>query len=341
MDTTALSEPSVSVMSSLSAFQLTVQQIQEFYEVGFLVVPQVFSRSEIQEMREACDRLLDIAETLQGIAEVRGSLFVVETLSHPALQPQISPSLVPSDGASGASLSFCRTPQHVRIHRIQWVGAAEPVFRRYGEDVRILQLASDILGATQMNHLVNQIHFKFPHDGIEFPWHQDSQYRRFGTDLWKDVNGKGSFVQIATAIDDMTPDNGPLQFIPYSCQQGHLGLDKLSNLEQELLNRSTNSGVQESYNPSTRLNMVYQVNEDGLRLFDPSRAVSMQMKAGDVVLFGPYTIHRSLPNESEHPRRIFINGYAYPGANTRVYEGDGAGRLLVVPGLCATTTGDT
>lgn len=299
---------------------LTEQQVEAFYDVGFLVVPGVFSSREIQEMKDASDRLQDLADTLTGITEVQGSLFVVETKP----QEQFFASEIQEMEQAGF-----RVPRRVRIHRIQWVGAAEPVFQRYGEDPRLLQMAAQVLGSPQMNHLVNQIHYKFPHDGVEFPWHQDSQYRRFGTDLWKDINGKGSFVQIAVAIDEMTPENGPLQFIPYSGQKGHLGLDKLSNL-QELLERPYTSGEGGAYNPSTRLNMVYEVNQEALQLFDPQKAVSMTMKPGDVVLFGPYTIHRSLPNLSRYPRRVFINGYAYPGANARVYEGDGAGRLVSV-----------
>ena len=52
------------------------------------------------------------------------------------------------------------------------------------------------------------------------------------------------------------------------------------------------------------------------------------MRAGSVLVFGPYAIHRSLPNRSGVPRRVFINGYAYPGANARVYPGEAAGRTL-------------
>ena len=55
------------------------------------------------------------------------------------------------------------------------------------------------------------------------------------------------------------------------------------------------------------------------------------MRAGSVLLFGPYAVHGSLPNTSPRPRRTFINGYAYPGANARVYPGAGAGRLLHCP----------
>jgi hypothetical protein len=47
-----------------------------------------------------------------------------------------------------------------------------------------------------------------------------------------------------------------------------------------------------------------------------------------VLFFGPYAIHGSTPNESAVPRRVLINGYAYPGANGRVYPGEGSGRTL-------------
>jgi ectoine hydroxylase-related dioxygenase (phytanoyl-CoA dioxygenase family) len=52
------------------------------------------------------------------------------------------------------------------------------------------------------------------------------------------------------------------------------------------------------------------------------------MRAGSVLLFGPYVDHSSQANRSQHPRRTFLNGYAYPGANSRVYPGRGAGRSL-------------
>lgn len=277
---------------------LTPEQVDEFYDVGFVILRKFFSTEEVAEMREGFERLQKRSKHLDGITKVDGSLFVVEKAPEESTYP-------------------------VFIHRIQWVGSAEPVFRKYGEDPRMLQLASDILGSDDMNHLVNQVHFKLPGDGIEFPWHQDSQFRRYGTSFWDDVNGKGSFVQIATAVDPMDSGNGPLQFIPGSCRWGHLGLDKLSNL-QETLGLSKDQEVE----TETRLNVTYEVSDEASQYIDPNKAVSLEMEPGDVALFGPYTIHRSLPNKSNRPRRLFINGYSYPGANHRTYEGDGAGRLL-------------
>ena len=129
-----------------------------------------------------------------------------------------------------------------------------------------------------------------------FPLHQDSHHRGYGTARWEDVNGRGSFVQTATLIDRMTQDNGPLLFVPGSNQQCHLGLPTSQDEWPE--------GI------------------------DLSGAVTVIGDPGDVAVFGPYTLHGSRLNTSTVSRRIFINGYAYPGANRYAYVGEGAGRLL-------------
>jgi ectoine hydroxylase-related dioxygenase (phytanoyl-CoA dioxygenase family) len=186
-------------------------------------------------------------------------------------------------------------PPPVRIQRIVWCGAAEPILSEYGRDPRLVGMASQLLGSESMSQLINQAHFKIPGDGVEFPWHQDSTHRRYGRECWNDVNGRGSYVQTVVAVDPVTEENGPLQFIPGSCRLGHAGLP-------------------EGQLPTGRV--------------DPRTAVSATMSAGSVVLFGPYTYHRSTPNRSQQPRRVFLNGFAHPGANTRIYPGDGAGRVV-------------
>jgi len=253
---------------------LSPEQVVAFFEVGFAVQPHVFAPAEIGEMRAAFERLERAAYRLKSTQMHRGSQFVL--------------SSVP-DGSG---------PPHVRIDRIVWCGAAEPVLSALGQDPRLLAMASQLLGSREMNHLINQAHFKLPGDGVDFPWHQDSTHRRYGGEEWRDLNRRGSFVQTVTAIDDVTAANGPLQVIPGSCKLGHVDPPE--------------GGV--GWLPTDRL--------------DPRTAVSVTMKAGSVLLFGPYTFHRSRPNSSPRPRRVFINGFAYPGANSRIYPGAGAGRLV-------------
>jgi ectoine hydroxylase-related dioxygenase (phytanoyl-CoA dioxygenase family) len=254
---------------------LTPEQITEFFEVGFLVQPDVFSPEEVERMRVAFERLRRTAYRLGHTCDHAGSRFVLQPL-HDA--PASSPG--------------------VRIDRIVWCGAAEPVLSAFGCDQRLVAMAACLLGATEMNQLINQAHFKYPGDGVEFPWHQDSTHRRYGGDEWRDVNGRGSYVQTVTALDGIDEENGSLELIPGSCALGHV---------------PPPAGV-EGWLPIPPL--------------DPGAAVTVTMRPGSVLAFGPYVFHRSLPNRSERPRRVFINGFAYPGANTRVYPGRGAGRLV-------------
>ena len=249
---------------------LTDAQVAAFYERGFFVLPDVFSPREVAAMRDAFDRLERTACQFREPTMYRGAQFVVHRVPH-------------GEGT------------RTRIDRIVWCGAAEPVLSTLGGDRRLVAIAAQLLGSSEMHQLINQAHFKLPGDGVAFPWHQDSSHRRYGKSEWNDVNGRGSYVQTVIALDDVNADNGPIEFIPGSCLRGHLGLPPDGALPHGI---------------------------------DASTAVPATMRAGSVLVFGPFTIHRSLPNLSSTPRRIFINGFAYPGANSRVYPGDGAGRTV-------------
>jgi ectoine hydroxylase-related dioxygenase (phytanoyl-CoA dioxygenase family) len=177
-----------------------------------------------------------------------------------------------------------------------WAGGAEPVLLELGEDPRLVEPALELLGTRECEQLLCQAHYKMPNDGVAFDWHQDIQHRDKGGDTWRDVTGRGSYVQTILLVDDMTEENGPLEFLP----RGAASLD-----------------------PAGRL-----VKDDRGPRLDASRAVPITGRAGDVLLFGPYAVHGSSPNLSSKPRRVLINGYAAPGANGRYYPGRGACRVL-------------
>jgi ectoine hydroxylase-related dioxygenase (phytanoyl-CoA dioxygenase family) len=250
---------------------LSDDQIRTFFDDGFVVIPDLFSPDEVARMRMAFDRLERTAAKLDAPAMVRGTQFVVERLAG--------------------------SERRVRIHRIVWCGAAEPVLSEFGRDPRLVSIAACLLGSDTMSQLINQAHFKLPGDGVQFPWHQDSSHRRYGTAEWRDINGRGSYVQSMTAIDDVTAENGPVEFVRGSARLGHLEFPSDGSLPAAL---------------------------------DSSQVQTPTLGAGGVIVFGPYTVHRSLPNASTRPRRAFMNGFAYPGANSRVYPGDGAGRIVTL-----------
>lgn len=182
-----------------------------------------------------------------------------------------------------------------RIDRIVWMGGAEPELLKYGEDPRILSPISQILKTKEFQQLICQGHYKLPGDTVMFDWHQDCQHRGYGGDDWTDIDGRGSYVQTLMAIDEITLENGPVLFVPTDTRKGYLGLDKHKN---------------------------------PLELFDVSTAVPVLMQPGDMAFFSPYSVHGSQPNNSKGPRRVFINGFAAPGANKRKYPGQGSGRTV-------------
>lgn len=254
---------------------LSAEAVRRFFDDGYVILRGVFAREEMARMRAAFERLEEAARTLRSTQMYRGAQFVVEPRA---------------DDRSGEGLC---------IHRVVWCGAAERELLDFGRDPRLVDPVAQLLGSRSMEQLINQAHFKLPGDDVVFEWHQDSKHRRYGTELWTDVNGRGSFVETTIAVDPMTPDNGPLLFIPGSGRGGHIAVDPVSG----------------------------QLPEGS---FDPADAVAVTMEPGDMALFGPYVIHGSGPNTSPHPRRLFLNGYAAPGANRRVYPGEGAGRTVEV-----------
>ena len=256
--------------------KLSHQQLEDFYEIGYVVIEEIFSSSEVKVIGEAMDRLAAMAKGLVGTVMVNGSQFVVEEIP-------------------------LKKGSRKQIKRIVWCGSAEPTLLKFGQDARLLRIAGQILGSRQVEHLINQAHFKNPQDQLFFPFHQDSLHRGFGTSDWRDENGKGSYVQMAMAIDEVTLDNGPLLFVPGSCRKGHLNLP---------------------YDEKTQTQSPH---------FNEKEAVPILMKPGSMAIFGPYTIHGSLPNNSATQRRVFINGFAYPGANFRKYPGESSCMILDVP----------
>jgi len=255
---------------------LTKELVREFHDVGWIQIPGLFDMSEIARIRTCFDGLEAIAAGLEETGDCQGSHFVL--------------------GEKGGEQV---------IKRVVWAGASQPYLLDIGADRRLTVPAAQLLGSQRMEQLLNQAHFKRPHDGVIFGWHQDIQHRDKGEGTWTDANGTGSFVQSIIVVDEMAPDSGPLQFIPGSAAWGRVDF-----------------GDHDYDDPDDRLIVPPELTEDD--------AVTICAQPGDTLIFGPYTAHASFENKSSSYRRVLINGYAYPGANQRVYPGQGSGRTLVV-----------
>lgn len=252
-------------------YQLSPSDLRRFYDDGYLIIESLFSREEVEEMAEAAERIR-------------------------ALGREIAAALPAGDGAGerkiehdGSQFVFGGSNGSTRLLRVVWAGGCEPSFLACGRDARLTSIVGQLLGSSSAVQLLNQLHAKYPNDGLEFEPHQDSEHRRYGTPEWCDVDGRGSYVQTVVAIDDTTPENGPLIFYPRSGREGHL-------------------------DPAT-------VRSD----YRDRPGVPALLAAGSAAFFGPYVVHRSAENRGAAPRRIAINGFALPGANSRSYFGAGTG----------------
>lgn len=251
--------------------ELSQAEIRQFYDDGYLILEGLFSRDEVAVLAEAAERLRAVGRELA--------------------------TALPADGGegetkvehAGSQFVFGGTNGSRRLQRVVWAGGCEPGFLVCGRDVRLTSVVGQLFGSGEAVHLLNQLHAKYPNDGLEFEPHQDSEHRRYGTPEWQDVDGRGSYIQTVVAIDDSTPDNGPLIFYPGSGRRGHLDPEMIRSR------------------------------------FKDRPGIPALLKAGSAAFFGPYVVHRSAENRGTIPRRIAINGFALPGANSRTYFGSGTG----------------
>lgn len=259
-----------------SAPRLSSEEIEQFFDTGWIRKNSLFSTDEIGRIKKCFDNLERMADGMSSTGLLRGSQFV----------------LGQNDGRK-------------ILKRVVWAGGSQPYILKIGADPRLTVPSSQLLGSNVMEHLLSQAHFKRPNDGVIFGWHQDIQHRDKGPGTWEDLNGKGSFVQTVIAVDEMTADSGPVMFIPGSARWGRVDF-----------------GDHDYDNPDYCPRKPPQFRDED--------AVTVIAQPGDTLFFGPYTAHASFENLSPQYRRVLINGYAYPGANRRVYPGKGAGRTLEV-----------
>ena len=270
-------------MTSAST-RLTDEQAAAFHAHGHVLLPGLFSRTEVDVVRAAFERLYATAQRLRVTGDHDGAHFVLRA---------------PPTG-------------EVVVQRIVWAGGAEPALLSLSADARLVEAALQLLDTSSCEQLLCQAHFKMPGDGVSFDWHQDIQHRDKGPGTWRDVNGRGSYVQTILLVDDMREDNGPLLFMPDAA----VSLDARGRLV-----RGGDTAL-----PMPTAGAGDYGNADVV--VDESRAVTVTGRAGDVLLFGPYAVHGSRANTSNASRRVLINGYAAPGANGRVYPGRGSCRTL-------------
>ena len=113
---------------------LSDQQISDYHTNGFISVKGLFSKSDIETMRAAYDVVWERAQ------EICDSLTTNARYVHEE---------------NGARFTY---QQHT-LRFVAWCGHAHPTFKSFGEDQRLLTIASQLLDSSSMEQLINQIHF--------------------------------------------------------------------------------------------------------------------------------------------------------------------------------------
>ncbi len=151
---------------------------------------------------------------------------------------------------------------------------------RWAHDPRILDPCRDLVGNDEAILFTEKLNLKRARKGGPIVLHQDFPY-------WKDLTPIAG--QIATAmlfLDDATIEKGCLEVVPGSHREGlqqRRAVDGFGSLEID---------------PER---------------YDLSRLVALEVDAGAVAFFGPFLVHRSLPNRSGNDRRALLYSYQPPG----------------------------
>ena len=141
----------------------------------------------------------------------------------------------------------------------------------------LLDIVEDLLGPNILC-MTSDYRFKNPGDDLYAGWHQDKRYRGYEP-LW---------LTWGFAVSDCTEENGCLRVIPGSHEWGLLSHEETAD-DRSILGRAQRITVP----------------------FDDSKAVAVELKAGEGMIFHNLLIHGSGPNRS-NDRRIFMIMYLCP-----------------------------
>ena len=208
---------------------------KDYDEKGIIVIPSVFSASECDQIKNSAYSVTDDQIKAAGYPHV------------------------PSEQAyNRKSLIFFPALAHSYLNEIRISKPMTELVREFiGDDIR------------QIN---NQIYFRERGDLDQFAWHQDIMFREnhlFNNDVVDD------YFQTIIAVDDITEENGAIEFIEGSHKT--MRIDPPKNL----------------------------------RKFDRGdlKGTKYTAKKGDVLIWSVMIVHGSERNNSESSRMTYMNGF--------------------------------
>lgn len=163
--------------------------------------------------------------------------------------------------------------QPLTLRRLRQVYDRDPAFSEWMTESSmqpiLKQLLEDELVITLAHH--NSIMTKMPDTSTQTHWHQDKRYWHFEND---------NLISVWLALDEETLENGVLSFIPGS----HKKIYKAEAFDEK----------------------EYFIGADEVDKQEMKRAISYDLKRGDVVLFHCKTLHQANANHTQKPKISFV-----------------------------------
>jgi len=251
--------------------RLTDDEADAYRRDGYLVRHAVFAAGELEALRVA----------------------VEEVVAHVVARARRPESQTPLRLPDGRRIQFS---SHTAI---QWewreeapaVRLLEPFthldarFAALWRDPRVADPARDMLGVEAVAPFTCKLNLKRPHEGSEFPWHQDYPY-------WY-VRTPAHAHEIVTAIlflDDALAANGGLRVLPGSHHAGPAPRDR-------------------------REPTGFLADPDRI---DARREVLVEAAAGALLFLPALLLHRSTPNTSDRQRRAMLLSFQPAGRPPQV-----------------------
>lgn len=155
-----------------------------------------------------------------------------------------------------------------------------PELRDWGLDPRLVDPCRALVGDEAPILWTEKLNLKRAAKGGKYTLHQDFPY-------WRKINPVADRVITAMVfLDDASVENGCLEVGPGSHQAGML--------------------------PRRQVDGFGSAEMDPDQ-FDHGRLKPLEARAGSVVFFGPFLVHRSLPNRSAQDRRALLYSYQPAG----------------------------
>ena len=172
---------------------LSQEEINTFYEQGFVIKKGAFDRTQLQTMDEITTKFIDTAR--DEIAKEIYPYSDMEQITY----------------INGTQIVFIKvqgkTPS---IYRVVGCAGIEPKVLEILRSEKMTHTFFNLLGCDQIEHIICQFHPKLPNDGVYFPQHRDIQYRKHLDPSWKDILGNGSYAICTIAVDPCFLENGTL-----------------------------------------------------------------------------------------------------------------------------------